>query len=144
METWWATLPQNLKSIVQKPWVPRRYCAITKLRTADNMLTQAAFELQELLQERAGQSAPPRWATVERSPEVGQFKRMVKLAAAEVNKLGENWEIDPANGAVYYNRVVVARMLRPANNWEPTTAWATVGTITWEEFHNGLKRAMKE
>lgn len=74
IDKWWSTLPQNTKSIVQKPWVPRRYCATAKMRPADNMLTKAAFEMQKLVQERPAAAGPPRCATIERSPQTGAYK----------------------------------------------------------------------
>lgn len=144
IDKWWATLPASIQNTVQKPWVPRRYCAIAKARPAENMMAKAAFELQKHLQERPAGAGPPRWAMIERSPETGQFKRRVRLAAAEVAKLGEGWEVDAANGAVYFHRAIVARMVRPANNWERTAAWAMVQTIPWENFRDGLERATKE
>lgn len=100
------------------------------------MLSKKAFEMQKLLQERPAAAG---WATIERSPEAGEFKRCARLAAAEVAKLGECWEVDPANGAVHLPRAVVARMTR-----ERTTAWAMVQSMSWEAFRAGLEAATRE
>lgn len=61
-----------------------------------------------------------------------------------MTKLGEGWEVDLANGAVYFHRAIVARMTRPSNMWERTPAWAMVQSISWEAFCDGLEAATKE
>lgn len=65
--------------------------------------------MQKMLQENPRVGSGPRWATIERSPEIGAFKKKVKNVGDHIKLLGEDWDIDAASGTIYHKRITVAR-----------------------------------
>lgn len=126
--------------MAQKPFAPRRYCATTKLRPADGCVPRLASELQKILQEGGRRDLVPKWATIERSPEIGGCKAKAMGAVGVLKQLGEGWEIDLANGAVCDQRVTVARMIRSASSYKRAANWAMVQEPRWDVLKEALEK----
>lgn len=109
-ETGWATLPQATRATMQRPLAPRRDCAIARVRPADAQLTRVALGPPEaVVQEGPKQEVAPKWATIERSAEIGAFKRKSRAAEA-VLMCGERWEVETAIRSICFRKANVSRL----------------------------------
>lgn len=80
---WTHALPESERGAYTRPHAPRRLSSIAKVRVDPAQLAQTAFRWQLSLEARAQQApgAPPMWAAVERSPEMGQRRRRIRVGA---------------------------------------------------------------
>lgn len=83
------------------------------------------------------------WAAVERSPEMGQRTRRIRVGAEFLQRQSLGLSIDPANGDVYFDRIVVARLARDAPMWSATATWQAEFQLPWDTFRDGVRAALE-
>lgn len=81
-----------------------------------------------------GRCEGPRWAAVERSPEVGARKRRCKGGAYFIDGKLEGMGLDTGSGYLYYKPLQIARLDKDGKAWQPGEHRQTVDTDTWERL----------
>lgn len=121
------------------PYSPRLFGCIVKAKCLENKLTETAWKLQKMME---GRMAPPKWATVERSPEAGAQRRAVRYASdAARNIAGEKAVID-GTGAIRFGAKDACRWSTRTRTWEKRRAWTALATDIHMDFDEWLRRCV--
>lgn len=138
------SLPADIRSLIQRPYSPRPVANSAKAQGRPRELAKAQLALQKWLDvnwktlQKYAQG--PRWCAIERLPEAGRRRRIVRDACDIVRSRPEGIDMDDATGDITKGGVVVAKWNRGRTCWTPTAAWTAVIPTPWQDLEGVLQK----
>lgn len=118
------------------PHAQWKFGMIVKARCRESFLQAVVFASRKKIENGGGKGDIPKWATEERSPEVGKRARMVKGAVEQMKKAWPEIDVD-GGGTLWIGAKEAARYDTDPETWKRKAAWNEFEghwNLTWDQI----------
>lgn len=134
---WLNSLGHDITANILEAYAPRKYGQIAKVRLKPGTTDETAFKLQKAIKQ-GSKSAPPSWATTERSPDAGTRRRGLKLVTDKVRALFPMLDID-SNATIDNGGKEAAKYNMDKREWQARPCWPNTG-VSCERFETEMAK----